>query len=118
MGNYPCLANSMAKHLALQVFRWFSALNLRSILYYEAELARLHNELEEVEKLDSESDQMPRKVFGRSWQALTLTSTLAPDDASPASNAHRSDVAATKCTHSHQWDVMCRIRTVLEAYCE
>lgn len=49
---YPKLAEHIGNHPNLASFRRFAALNARNLLYFQAELIELEEELEKVEQRD------------------------------------------------------------------
>ena len=119
MGTYPFLASTMANNPALQVFRRFSDLNLKSLLYYQAELARLQEDLEKAEEDDATSGDLPRKIYGINWGALAsdVGSGSIHTQSPTSSNAQSQADVATSQTSAYQWKIMCRLRVALEAYC-
>ena len=123
MDTYSALADSMAKHPALQIFRRYSALNVKSILYYEAELAYLESFLKTVEGRDHQSSNLLRDKFGDRWCALAFGAAgtnefeaMSEDDRSNA-EAIEDSAGDQEDGAARQWKLMCRIRTVLDAYC-
>jgi hypothetical protein len=69
MGNYLDLSKLMSKHPDVFILRKFSGLNVKNLLYYQAELAHLEQELEEIEDEDRLSDENPRKGHATNWKA-------------------------------------------------
>ena len=106
----------MARHPALQVFRRFARLNLRSILYYEVQLARLQEDLEQAEKAAADSDDPVQRLCSKSWLAQTLVADPRKHD-SRSPPVAGCDGTAALGEPGGQWQIMCRIREVLEAYC-
>jgi hypothetical protein len=113
----------MASHPALQIFRRYSALNIKSILYYEAELAYLEKQLADAEGEDELSNDFLRDRFADRW--LRLASGLQDNSrcAGGTLGNHRYEREADAVdenvdgTISRQWHLMCRIRVVLDDYC-
>jgi hypothetical protein len=140
MPSYPVLAQTLSEHPALQIFRTYRALNIKSILYYQAELAYLEAELAEVEADDQACPGPIRNKFAQDWWYLRYGTLLDPSLARPSSpvpssrescdcgrNRNRSvspltqtkrEISPESPTLSRQWMLMCQIREVLEAYCE
>jgi len=65
---YERLAQFMGTYPELAIFRRFGALNLQNLLYLQAELLHLEDELKEIIKEDNENPN--RFVFSRNWYAL------------------------------------------------
>jgi hypothetical protein len=97
MAGYPRLASIMGAYPEVGVFRRFGALNAQNLLYLQAELTCLENELRNQEKSDLESGDQERSIYGRDWQTLAE---------SIDSNA------------SQQWKLFLRIREKLNEYSE
>ena len=68
--NYHSLAGLMAEHPPLSTFRRFAALNSKNLLYLQAELSLLEEELDQLEKADQRSDDQSRRQF--QWEARRL----------------------------------------------
>ena len=139
MPTYPVLASTLAAHPSLQIYRTYSALNVKSILYYQAELAHLESELAEVEDADrlrSHSDSI-RREFCEDWWSLrhgdparpcnSNTSTsgssataVAPSRSRSTSPMTRMSSETNECARrkaeTRQWNLICRIRVVLDEY--
>jgi hypothetical protein len=97
MAGYPKLASIMGSYPEVGVFRRFGALNAQNLLYLQAELTCLENDLRRQEKSDLESGDQERSVYGRDWQTL----------ADPiSSNANQ------------QWKLFLKIREKLNEYSE
>jgi hypothetical protein len=64
---YEHLAQFMGKYPALAIFRRFGALNLQNLLYLQAELLYLEDELQQIIQ---EDNQKGGAVFSRDWYAL------------------------------------------------
>jgi hypothetical protein len=72
---YPKLSSLLSTHPALQIFQHFSELNIKSLLYYQAELAQLATDLAEVEKEDAECGESPRSLYQRTFWRLRACET-------------------------------------------
>ena len=108
MASYDSLSHVMSEHPELLVLRTFSALNIKTLLYYEAELAQLEVELQEIESEDQACGISPRQQYGADWKSLSAS----PD-------AHM--VSSTNLLTQHprdalQWQVFSRVRIVLREY--
>ena len=123
MKTYQLLADTMANHPAMQIFRRFTALNVKSILYYEAELAVLAEEVEAVEGEDQESDDRLTPRFGDLWLDIAYGHGSLKNANLDSSNiqGNQKDVegAAGGAGENavQQWKLVCRIRSVLNDYC-
>jgi len=105
MGNYLDLSKLMSKYPDVFILRKFSGLNAKNLLYYQAELAHLEQELEEVEDEDRLSDENPRKGYATNWKSLGLR----------ANTKHDSGALRTP-RDSLQWQTFLRLREVLNKY--
>ncbi|KAK5467240.1 hypothetical protein LTS15_000212 [Exophiala xenobiotica] len=110
MASYDRLAHLMADHNDLLILRTFSSLNIKNLLYYQAELANLECELREIETEDRSYRSSPRQEYGASWKKLSAGSEehSFASSASPVQNAR----------DALQWQLFCRIRAVLREYNE
>lgn len=67
--SYPLLTETMSQHTSLQMLRHFSHLNIKSLLYYQAELEQLSRDLADVEKQDAESGNGLRETYQKcAWR--------------------------------------------------
>ncbi|MCJ1462994.1 hypothetical protein MMC07_001598 [Pseudocyphellaria aurata] len=93
MGNYSRLANLIASHPEMALFRQFASLNVKNILYMQAELVHLEAELENIEREDKHSkngDKFEVSLF---------------------------DLKASSCTENDiQWRKVLEIRSKLQQY--
>ncbi|KAH7138210.1 hypothetical protein B0J11DRAFT_587350 [Dendryphion nanum] len=96
MEGYVRLASIMGAHPEVAILRRFGNLNAENLLYLQAELVNLENELRRIQKLDCESGDEDRSIFGRDWQTLAETS-------------HTPE-------HRRQWELMLKIRLTLNEY--
>lgn len=71
MGAYPELA----------IFRRFGALNLRNIMFMQAEIADLEKKYETVVAEDDRAGDPERAALARGWRDVARTGAM--DDASP-----------------------------------
>jgi hypothetical protein len=108
MGTYSALSRLMSDHPEALIIRSFSELQIRSLLYYQAELAELEAELEEIEREDCASSDAVRKNFSSHWKSLTATGS---------SSLTLGDEAASQDVGSRQqWKLVLRIRDALKEY--
>ena len=108
MGTYSALSRLMSDHPEVLIIRSFSELQIRSLLYYQAELAELEAELEEIEREDCASSDVVRKNFSSHWKSLTATGS---------SSLTLGDEAASQDVGSRQqWKLVLRIRDALKEY--
>ena len=61
MGDYTALASMMADHAEAAIFRRFDTLNIKNLLYMQAELVDLEDQLHDIESEDKKSEA-PNKV--------------------------------------------------------
>jgi hypothetical protein len=108
MGNYLDLSKLMSKYPEVFILGKFSGLNVKNLLYYQAELAHLEQELEEIEDEDRLSDENPRKGYATNWKSLGLRANI--KHTSQDSGALRTP------RDSLQWQAFLRIREVLNKY--
>jgi hypothetical protein len=108
MAGYTGLSSLMSKHPELFILRSFRDLNVKNILYYEAELAHLECELREVEEEDEAEKTLPRKEYAVNWKRMSMTrgTHLLPPE-NPSSHGSRDEL---------QWRIFLRIRSLLEKY--
>ncbi|KAG9231186.1 hypothetical protein BJ875DRAFT_517842 [Amylocarpus encephaloides] len=70
------IANLMSEDPGLAIFRRFGALNKQHLLYLQAELVQLEDELQEQARLDhSFPEDRFRRSFAKSWVALKLSAS-------------------------------------------
>lgn len=74
--NYHSLAGLMTEHPPLSTFRRFATLNNKNLLYLQAELSILEDELERLEKADQRADDHNRRQF--QWEARRLIESNGP----------------------------------------
>lgn len=75
MEGYAKIARLMSDDTGLAIFRRFGELNMQHLLYLQAELAELENELDELSRLEYSQTHDPfRHSFARSWCALKSSS--------------------------------------------
>jgi len=94
---YSRLASLMGAHPETAIVRRFGFLNALNLLYLQAELAHLENDLREQAAADAESGHFERSLYSRDWQ--TLSESGATEDGNPA-----------------QWQLVLRVREKLNEY--
>jgi hypothetical protein len=95
MEGYAKIASRIAAHPELGIYRRFRALNAQNILYFQAELHGLEQELQQYAAEDAAAtNDETRKLYSRDWHTLAE----ATDD------------------DRRQWNTMCRIRSKLKEY--
>ncbi|KAI1457862.1 hypothetical protein F4805DRAFT_467143 [Annulohypoxylon moriforme] len=72
---YSRLASLMGAHPEIATFRRFGALNALNLLYMQAELINLENNLDKQAKNDAESGHFERSIYHRDWQTLSESTT-------------------------------------------
>jgi hypothetical protein len=93
MEGYAKIASLMSHHHELAIFRRFGTFNLQNLLYLQAELTHLEEDLKEVVKRD-QADQ-GRYFYTKHWYSL----------------AHSEDDE-----EKEQWDKVLQIREKLKEY--
>lgn len=93
---YPALSRLMGKHAGLGMFKRFAALNMRNLLYMQAELLRKENELEAL-SLNDNNEPARRGYKGNARKLTESLSSLDP-------------------IASQQWRKMLEIRALLNEY--
>jgi hypothetical protein len=95
MEGYAKIASRIATHPELGIYRRFGALNAQNILYLQAELHGLEQELQQYAAEDAAAaNDETRKLYSRDWHTLAESTG---DD-------------------GRQWYTMCRIREKLKEY--
>jgi hypothetical protein len=108
MGNYLDLSKLMSKYPEVFILRKFSGLNVKNLLYYQAELAHLEQELEEIEDEDRLSDENPRNGYATNWKSLGLGANI--------KHTPQESGASRTPRNSLQWQTFLRLREVLNKY--
>lgn len=73
MEGYPKLAVLQAAYPELCIYRRFSTLNARNLLYLQAELVDLEEQLDEYTLADIKSDDLREKKYSRNWHYLSTS---------------------------------------------
>jgi hypothetical protein len=68
---YPKLSEFISKYYATPIFRRFGDVQMRNLLYYQAEIIRLEEEVNEIAHEDFTSDNASMKEHHMSWLALS-----------------------------------------------
>jgi hypothetical protein len=103
---WPELARLMAVNIDLQAFPAFTDLNIKSLLYYQAELTMLKDKLQQTEWEDHISEDFDHaQRFARRVDYLLFSR----DD--------RHSSQSRQSRQSRQWDLITQIRNVLNNYC-
>jgi hypothetical protein len=97
MNGYTKLASLMSAKPELAIFRRFGSLATQNLLYLQAELAHLEQELARSAKADAESGNDELKTYDRHWKSLAKSG--------PAPNGN-----------SQQWVIALQIRKTLREY--
>lgn len=93
MEGYPAIAQIMSSHSELAIFRRFKELNSLDVLYAQAELVHLEEDLNELRA--SDKARAERALYQRDWWSLANS---AEDE------------------HKEQWQKVLEIRKKLDAY--
>jgi hypothetical protein len=94
---YDRLASFMGFFPEAAIFSRFAALNAKNLLYFQAELSFLEQELERAAKADAQSASETRRRYSREW--FTLSHAEEQQDGDP-----------------RQWKIFLRIRRVLNEF--
>lgn len=70
MAGYPQLSSVMASHPEIAITRTFMTLNLRNLLYMQAELMHLEKELQMMVQEDTQSSEPERQALQTDWLSL------------------------------------------------
>ncbi len=95
MEGYSKLAQMMGLDSELAIFRRFATLNLQNLLYLQAELVHLENELSRLVEVDRSSEHPRRRYYSQDWWSLSNSSDDGDDK---------------------QWQKVLKIRTLLKEY--
>jgi hypothetical protein len=75
------------------IFQKFEYLSAQNLLYLQAEIVNLQENLAEIAKEDAESGDLERQIFGRDWLALSSSED------------------------NEQWETFLQLRRKLKEYC-
>jgi hypothetical protein len=67
---YPKLAAKMELQPELAIYRRFGALNAHNLLYYQAELVDLEQQLKKQQVQDDNNPHGKKNMYGRTWYRL------------------------------------------------
>ena len=96
MDGYAKIARLMAHHHEMATFRGFEAISFQNLLYLQAELVYLQDELQELVKADKESGHPIKSVYEKDWRQLRQS----------------------QADGSEQWQKVLEIRAKLREYCK
>ena len=68
---YANLSSVMATDRELAIYRRFGALNSQNLLYYQAELLGLEDDLREISAEDRRSQDPDKRLYGDNWYELS-----------------------------------------------
>lgn len=100
MEGYSKLASLMGSNPEVAILRRFGSLNAQNLLYLQAELIALEDDLRATAAEDSASDDPDRAIHSRDWYTLSRSTSHAA-----------SNEAAGK-----QWQTVLSIREKLRVY--
>jgi hypothetical protein len=98
---YPRLAHEMGSMPEIAIFRRFSDLNCQSLLYYQAELTMLEEQLRKMEKQTSETSKSAANGATKTIQENYATDWCCLGEDDP---------------ENPQWKLVLRLRDVLKEY--
>ena len=81
MEGYAKIASIMGSHPEVAILRRFGALNAQNLLYLQAELVALEQDLRAISAKDSTSNEQNRAKYSRDWYTLSRSQTTGGDDA-------------------------------------
>lgn len=99
LNGYTKLASLIGSHPDLAIFRRFSSLNAKNLLYMQAELVNLEAKLQRAVEADAASGHVDRVIYDRDWQSLVESGQMQDG-----------------C--GDQWGLVLRIREILREYNE
>ncbi|KAL9084655.1 MAG: hypothetical protein Q9159_005136 [Coniocarpon cinnabarinum] len=102
MGNYQKLSDFMGTSPTMSMFRRFTSLNVQNLLFLQAELAYLEDELESIRQEEQGSDdELSEKRTRDSLQSFSSLKEISEDG-----------------SHSLQYETILKIREKLNEYSE
>jgi hypothetical protein len=125
--NYLTLAQKLGNEPGFAIFRRFATLNAKSLLYLQAELTLLEDELEYLESEDQDAEDETKRNF--QWEARLLIEHLEDDEEESQEESSEDVEGEAKVVSdekkmktkkqqkkSAQWEKMLEIRTKLKEY--
>jgi hypothetical protein len=100
--NYHALANVLSSYADILVLKRFRELQIRNLLFYQAELAHLEQELQEIELKDAQNARVASALINVRW-----TPAMARKPTTPPPNKTLSSLYSEK---------MLQIRETLQNY--
>jgi hypothetical protein len=114
-GSYYTLAAFMAQYPDTAIFRTFSKLNKRNLLYLQAEIAVLEDQLHDVAEEDREDSS--RREYGADWRSLA-SEYLKNEEESRIARTNNEEYKPQHSRDGLQWEIFLKIRSLLEKYSE
>jgi hypothetical protein len=113
--NYPTLAQRVGNDPGFAIFRRYATLNAKNLLYLQAEIALLEDELELLELEDQRSDEETRRNF--QWVARLLMEDVEGESVD-ADGLDQVPAVGSKNPKmkSKQWAKILEIRAKLKEY--
>jgi hypothetical protein len=109
MASYSGLAALMATYPETMILRTFSELNKKNLLYYQAEIAGLERELQEIEEEDRRSQVPLHCEYDIRWSSLAR-------EARENDERTRQGASVQHTRDGLQWQVFLKIRRLLFEY--
>lgn len=100
MEGYAKLASIMGSHPEVAILRRFGALNVQNLLYLQAELVALEDDLRAIAAEDNASSDPNRAIYSRDWHTLSNSKNYTPGGE----------------TAGKQWQTVLSIREKLKEY--
>jgi hypothetical protein len=127
--NYLTLAQKLGNEPGFAIFRRFATLNAKNLLYLQAELTLLEDELEYLESEDQDAEDETRRNY--QWEARLLIEPIEDDDEGEQEDGDEDGEGKAKAEQdteetgrdqksglkkSPQWEKMLEIRSKLKEY--
>jgi hypothetical protein len=75
MEGYAKLSSLIATDSEFAIYRKFGALNAQNLLYYQAELISLEDDLEHLAESDRRSQDTDKRLYAENWFELSRAET-------------------------------------------
>ncbi|KAI4933513.1 uncharacterized protein J4E92_003180 [Alternaria infectoria] len=111
---YPKLAGRMGIMPEIGMFRRFGALNARSLLYYQNELAYLEDQLKETEAEDAKSPEGKKAWYSHNAYWLNTADRTTDDELRDGDMRQRDLVMRVRCLLKEYNDALIQQSTILQ----
>lgn len=96
--NYTALAQFLCEHPDLLSLRRFRELQIRNLLFYQAELTHLQLELQEIEDRDAKDYPNPSDRVNHRWSSLMATESAAQTGSSTMTSEYCKNMLVIRKT--------------------